>query len=49
MCIRDRDKSYLDPTGVPLGADQWQLVMAESTSTLGDRDYTLVQTTLSFG
>ena len=43
------DKSYLDPTGVAIGANQWQLVMAESTSTLGDRDYTLVQTTLSFG
>ena len=43
------DKSYLDPTGVAIGANQWQLVMAESESVLGNRDYTLVQTTLTLG
>ena len=39
--------SYLDPTGVSIGSNQWQLVMAESNNSLGDRDYTLVQTTLT--
>ena len=38
--------SYLDPTGVAIGPNQWQLVLAESSNSLGDRDYTLVQTTL---
>jgi len=39
--------SYLDPTGVAIGPNQWQLVLAESSNSLGDRDYTLVQTTLT--
>ena len=40
-------KSYLDPTGVAIGPNQWQLVLSESESVLGDRDYTLMHTTLS--
>ena len=47
------DKSYLDPTGVPLGTNQWQLVMAESGSVYwgdpGDQPYNLVSTTLTMG
>ena len=39
--------SYLDPTGVAIGPNQWQLVLAESSNSLGDRDYTLVRTTLT--
>ena len=39
--------SYLDPTGVAIGPNQWQLVLARSSNSLGDRDYTLVQTTLT--
>ena len=39
--------SYLDPTGVAIGPNQWQLVLAKSSNSLGDRDYTLVQTTLT--
>jgi len=39
--------SYLDPTGVPIGDNQWQLVLSESASVLGERDYNLVRTTLS--
>ena len=40
-------KSYLDPTGIAIGPNQWQLVMSESESVLGDREYSLVHTTLS--
>ena len=40
-------KSYLDPTGIEIGPNQWQLVMSESESVLGDREYSLVHTTLS--
>ena len=40
-------KSYLDPTGVAIGPNQWQLVLSESESVLGDRYYTLVHTTLA--
>ena len=40
-------RSYLDPTGVAIGPNQWQLVLAKSSNSLGDRDYTLVQTTLT--
>ena len=47
------NRSYLDPTGVAIGEDQWQLVMAQSsTNYWGDPQkeaYTLVQTTLSVG
>ncbi len=47
------NKSYLDPTGVPLGANQWQLVMAESGNVYwgdpGDQPYNLVSTTLTMG
>jgi len=39
--------SYIDPTGVPIGDNQWQLVLSESASVLGDREYDLVSTTLS--
>ena len=39
--------SYLDPTGVAIGPNQWQLVLARSSNSLGDRDYTLVETTLT--
>jgi len=39
--------SYLDPTGVEIGNNQWQLVLSESESILGDREYSLVHTTLS--
>ena len=45
------NKSYLDPTGVAIGANQWQLVMAESENAAWghpqDQVYTLVRTTLS--
>ena len=45
------NKSYLDPTGVAIGANQWQLVMAESENAAWgnpqDQAYTLVRTTLS--
>jgi len=47
------NKSYLDPTGVPLGTNQWQLVMAESGNVYwgdpGDQPYNLVSTTLTMG
>ena len=47
------EKSYLDPTGVPLGTNQWQLVMAESGNVYwgdpGDQPYNLVSTTLTMG
>ena len=39
--------SYLDPTGVAIGPNQWQLVLAESSNVLGARDYNLVATTLT--
>ena len=39
--------SYLDPTGIAIGDDQWQLVLSESLTVLGERDYNLVATTLS--
>ena len=42
-------KSYLDPTGVAIAPNQWQLILSESESILGDRDYTLAHTTLSLG
>ena len=45
--LAPKSMSYLDPTGVAIGPDQWQLVLARSTNSLGDRDYTLVQTTLT--
>jgi len=45
--LAPKSMSYLDPTGVAIGPNQWQLVLAESSNSLGDRDYTLVQTTLT--
>ena len=39
--------SYIDPTGVAIGANQWQLVLSESATVLGERDYTLVAAALS--
>jgi len=45
--LAPKSMSYLDPTGVAIGPDQWQLVLARSTNSLGDRDYTLVETTLT--
>ena len=39
--------SYLDPTGVAVGPNQWKLVLAESSNILGARDYNLVATTLT--
>ena len=45
--LAPKSMSYLDPTGVAIGPDQWQLVLARSTKSLGDRDYTLVETTLT--
>ena len=39
--------SYLDPTGVPIGDNKWQLVLSESASVLGERDYSLMSTTLA--
>ena len=45
--LAPKGMSYLDPTGVSISSNQWQLVMAESNNSLGDRDYTLVQTTLT--
>ena len=41
--------SYLDPTGVPIDDNRWQLVLSESPTALGQRDYDLVITTLSLG
>ena len=47
------NKSYLDQTGVALGTNQWQLVMAESGNVYwgdpGDQPYNLVSTTLTMG
>ena len=44
-------KSYLDPTGVALSANQWQLVMAESGQPYwgdpSEQNYTLVSTILA--
>ena len=39
--------SYIDPTGVAIGNNQWQLVLSQSATVLGERDYTLVAATLS--
>lgn len=39
--------SYIDPTGVAIGDNQWQLVLSESATVLGERDYTLVAAALS--
>ncbi len=38
------DKSYLDPTGLlfPDSIDKWRIVMSESPSILGEREYSLV-------
>ncbi len=43
-------KSYLDPTGIQLpGSDnKWQIVMSSSLSILGDREYSLVASELTF-
>ena len=45
------NKSYLDPTGVAVSANQWQLVMAERGQPYwgepSDQDYTLVSTILT--
>ena len=45
--LAPKSMSYLDPTGVAIGPNQWQLVLARSSNSLGDRDYTLVETTLT--
>ena len=45
--LAPKSMSYLDPTGVAIGPNQWQLVLARSNNSLGDRDYTLVETTLT--
>ena len=39
--------SYLDPTGVSIGHNQWKLVLAESSNIPGATDYNLVETTLT--
>ena len=45
------NKSYFDPSGVAVSANQWKLVMAESGQTYwgdpSDQDYTLVSTILT--